>query len=168
MGAGDLGEHAADPLVPDEVPDHRADVVRLVDAEDGVEHLRVAGARRQRVEPLGPILAARDPDHVALQILELVAGDQVLDGQEPVAQVALHLCVAHDPRHDGRRSRLLFERRLHGCHAASLRHVGGRVSSVTPHHDTTKWARVRAAATSWSTGSRSNAVWQRAMSPAAK
>ena len=41
--AGDLGEDAADLPVPDEVEDYRADVVRLMDAQDRVEHLLVAG-----------------------------------------------------------------------------------------------------------------------------
>ncbi|MDE0219029.1 MAG: hypothetical protein OXJ90_07145 [Spirochaetaceae bacterium] len=116
MRAGDLGKRAADPFVPDEVPDHGAHVVGLVNAQDRVEHLRVAGVRRQRVEPVGPVVAARHAHHVAFQRLQLLAGDQALDGQEPVAQVALHLCVAHDPRHGDGRVRLLFERRLHGRH----------------------------------------------------
>ena len=128
---GDARQHVADPRVMDEALHHRADVVRLVDAQQVLQHLTVGVLCGQRLEALARVMAARQAHHVVLQLLQFGGAYQSLADQE--ALVDEKACLV-----GGRRARGLGGggdgggSENGGAHVSRLRCPGGgkRMSAI--------------------------------------
>src|ERR1051325_2557926 len=76
MRRRDLAEHPADARMHGEFAHDRTDIVRLVDAEDIGQRLRVAHRGRQWLETLAGISAASKLERIGFELLDLLACHQ--------------------------------------------------------------------------------------------
>ncbi len=91
MRADDLRKDAADRRMLAELLHHRADEVRLVDAQDAVQHLLVGDLRVSRFQLRTDVAAAGQLEHVGLQLGQLGRVDQAWRPAEAVVDKAPHL-----------------------------------------------------------------------------
>ena len=91
MRGGDLAQGTADLGVADVPFDHRTDVVRLVDAEDALQHRLIAESGIDRLDVVALVVAARHVHEVAFEFGELGVFHQARHDEIAIVDKGLHL-----------------------------------------------------------------------------